>query len=85
MGSGHPGAVAGVDVLVVNENGEAIRDAENENYAVINGVVNENSGVNEIVVLNVCHHDRVNVILSRTEHQNGQANVSPPRAEAHHE
>ena len=41
MGSGRPGTIAGLNVLVVNENGEAIRDVENENEAVIHGVVNE--------------------------------------------
>ena len=43
-----PDAAADVNVLVMNENGEAIHCVENEN-----------GGENENVVVNVYHHDHV--------------------------
>ena len=52
MGSGHPGAVAGVDVLVVNENGET-NDDVNETF-VVNTCHHENE--NE-TLMSTAHQD----------------------------
>ena len=80
MKPGYPDATAEVNVLVMNENGEAIHCVENENGGKNgNVVVNvyhhdhvyENENENENVVVNVFHHGHENETSTRAAQQDG--------------
>ena len=90
MDLGLSDATADVNVLVADENGEAIHcveienGGENENF-VVNAYHHdheyENENKHENVVVNVFHHDHENETSTRTVKRDGLANVSLPCAE----
>ena len=88
MDLGLSDATADVNVLVANENGEAIHCVEiengGENETVVVNVYHHDhvyENENENVVVNVFHHGHENEASMITAQRDGQANVSLPCAD----